>query len=391
MHRYALAARDEAAHRVRRHRLAALGELGHQPVHADNQHAAVAGVFGFSFLNGCCNNFWRKPLRFAQRPLQLPQVDLVARHRRKQFLSLRKTEFVRELLQVRLQRALAPLLLFHGGTSLRDGLRVRLRVEPLAHLAARAVALQETERRVEPVAGGTNPWPARLRGDNLHALAALQGRVERHHLAVHLRAAAAVAEVGVQRVGEIHRRRTRRQVDDLTLRGDDVQRVVERGLLRLLRPAGAARTIGDFVAPGEQLAQPGDFVVERTLAARGLLRFLVAPVRGNAEFRLPVHFLGADLYFQRAPARPDHRGVQRLVVVALGPRDVVVELLGDRLPQVVHHAERAVAVGGRGHDHAQRAHIVDLLEVEALRAHLVPDGVDVLRSAGDFSFQIKFL
>ena len=159
--------------------------------------------------------------------------------------------------------------------------------------------------------------------------------------AVHPRAAAAVAEVGVQRVGEVDRRRAARQVDDLALRREDVDGVVERRLLRLLGPA---RPVGDLVAPGQQLAQPGDLVVERAFRFDALPAFLVAPVRRDAELGLAVHLLGADLHFQRAAARPDHRGVQRLVVVALGPRDVVVELLRDRLPQVVHHAQHAVAV-----------------------------------------------
>src|SRR5207248_6850134 len=92
---------------------------------------------------------------------------------------------------------------------------------------------------------------------------------------------------------------------------------------------------------------------------------------------------GADLHLDRLVLRANHRGVQRLVEVALGPRDVVVELLRDRLPQVVDDAERGIAVLYRGHDDAQRAHVVDLAEVERLRAHLVPDRVDVLRPAVD--------
>jgi hypothetical protein len=63
-------------------------------------------------------------------------------------------------------------------------------------------------------------------------------------------------------------------------------------------------------------------------------------------------------------------------------RDVVVELLRDRLPDVVHDAEHGVAVLDLVHQHAQRAHVVDLGEVEPLRAHLAVDAVDVLGPAG---------
>src|SRR5690606_41459669 len=50
-------------------------------------------------------------------------------------------------------------------------------VEPGAHLVLCAVAGQETEVGVEPVARR----PALLQGDDLHGLAVLQRRVQRHH------------------------------------------------------------------------------------------------------------------------------------------------------------------------------------------------------------------
>ena len=50
VHRDTLAARDETAHRVRRHRLAALGELRHEAVHPDDENAAVVRRFCFGFL-----------------------------------------------------------------------------------------------------------------------------------------------------------------------------------------------------------------------------------------------------------------------------------------------------------------------------------------------------
>jgi hypothetical protein len=82
----------------------------------------------------------------------------------------------------------------------------------------------------------------------------------------------------------------------------------------------------------------------RSKLAVGLAAFLVAPVRGDAELGVLVHLARADLHFERLALRADHRGVQRAVVVALGLGDVVVELARDRRPQVVHHAERGVAL-----------------------------------------------
>jgi hypothetical protein len=54
-----------------------------------------------------------------------------------------------------------------------------------------------------------------------------------------------------------------------------------------------------------------------------------------------VHLERADLHFERLALRADHRRVQRAVVFALGFGDVVVELAGQRRPQVMDDAERA--------------------------------------------------
>jgi hypothetical protein len=96
-----------------------------------------------------------------------------------------------------------------------------------------------------------------------------------------------------------------------------------------------------------------------------------------------VHFVGAYLHFERAAVRPRHRGMQRAVEVAFRTRDVIVELLRDRLPQIVDDAEHGIAVLDLVHQHAHAAHVVDLGEVERLLAHLVVDAVDVLGPAGD--------
>ena len=204
-------------------------------------------------------------------------------------------------------------------------------------------------------------------------------------MAVDLGPAAAVTEVGVQRVSEVKRRRARGQVDDLALWREDVNRFVQPGLLGIFSP------VGNLVAPRQQLAQPGNLLLEGAFAPGRLARLLVAPVRGDAELRLAVHLLGADLHFERSAGRADHRGVQRLVEVSLRPRDVVVELLRDRLPQVVHHAECGIAVLHRRHNDAHGAHVVYLGEVERLAAHLVPDGVDVLRPPGDLRLDVRLL
>jgi hypothetical protein len=104
-------------------------------------------------------------------------------------------------------------------------------------------------------------------------------------------------------------------------------------------------------------------------------------VRSDAELGMAVHFLRADLHFERAAVVGDHRGVQRAVEVSFRVRDVVVEFAMDRLPQRMHHAQGRVAVAHLIDDDAQRAHVIHLIEIEMLLAHLVPDAVDVLGPA----------
>ena len=100
--------------------------------------------------------------------------------------------------------------------------------------------------------------------------------------------------------------------------------------------AGAPRTLpGAGRAPRPAAgAAPAILAIALVLAAgrdAGVAlaaRFLVAPVRGDAVLGVLVHLLGADLDLDGRPSSSAHDGVQRLVAVRLGPRDVVVELLG---------------------------------------------------------------
>ena len=103
------------------------------------------------------------------------------------------------------------------------------------------MADEVAELRIQPVARRR----ALLHRDHLDPLAVLQRRVQRHHRAVDLRAAAAMAQTGVNLVGEVHRRRSPGQVDDLALRREHINRVFEQAGLELLQPfAGAGDVLG---------------------------------------------------------------------------------------------------------------------------------------------------
>src|SRR5690606_27931464 len=243
-------------------------------------------------------------------------------------------------------------------------------VEPGAHLVAGAAGDHEPGAGLGPVAARCRL----LAGEDLDAVAADRLVVERHDAAVDLGAAAAVADLGVHGVGEVEHGGATRQVDDFAARGDHVDAVLDQ----LGGEAGGQRLLV-VAARLQQLPHPGDLALESGVGAAA---FLVAPVRGDAELGVLVHLVGADLHFQRAPARADHRGVQAAVVVALGLGDVVVELAGNRRPELVRHAERRVAGRDVVHQHAGGTDVVELAEGDALALHLLPDAVDVLGRAG---------
>ncbi len=145
-------------------------------------------------------------------------------------------------------------------------------------------------------------------------------------------------------VGEVEHGRTHRQIHHLPGRGQQIDAIFEQVGLE----AGEQGTfvLVAVVLGFEQLAHPGDLALE-TFGIRRRRLFLVAPMRSDAAFGECMHLMRTDLHFEGFALRPDHGGVQRLVLVALGPRDVVVEFARHRRPQTVRDAERGVARSSR--------------------------------------------
>ena len=182
--------------------------------------------------------------------------------------------------------------------------------------------------------------------------------MERHDFAVDLGADAGVADVGMDRVGEVERRRSGREVLDLALRREDEDLVLVEIDLERFEELGRA-LVGVAL---DQLPQPGHLVavVARAGATAPLL---VDDVRGDAVLGGLVHLLGPDLDLQRLALGTDHSRVQRLVEVQLRRRDEVLETPRQRLPERVDHADGPVAVLDRVDEHPHRGQVVDLVEL----------------------------
>ena len=134
--------------------------------------------------------------------------------------------------------------------------------------------------------------------------------------------------------------------------------------------------------PVDHFTQPGNLFIERRFGALAAL-LLIAPVRGNAVFAHAVHFLGANLHFERPTSRTDNRSVQALVHVELRHGDVVFEAPRHWMPQTVNRAQRRIAVFHRSGDDAHGDKVVDLGKAFALLRHLLIDGIQVLWASHD--------
>ena len=272
----------------------------------------------------------------------------------------------------------APELAVEELAAMGDVLVALLALEPLTDLLARVARGHE----VEPVARRA---VRALRRDDLDDVAVLQLVVERHEAVVHLGADAGVADLGVDAVGEVERRGAGRHVLHVALGGEDEDLVLEDVELDALDELGR---VGDVELPLHELADPGQLGVVGAVAARALL---VAPVSGDAELADTVHVVGPDLHLERLAVDGHDGGVEALVHVVLGHRDVVVELPGDGPPERVDDAERGVALAHVGDEHAQGVDVVDLAELGALAAHLLVDAVEVLRPAGELGLDARRL
>ena len=187
-----------------------------------------------------------------------------------------------------------------------------------------------------------------------------------------------LADLGVDAVGEVDNGRALRKVEHVALgrKDEDLfgEEVILDGGEEFLR-------VLEVLLPFDEPAQPGEALGLAQFAGAALL---VAPVRGDSLFGDLVHLGGADLHFHPLPLRTNHRGMQRLVHVDLGQRDVILEAAGNRLPTGVDHAQRLVALAQRGDDDAEGDQVIDLVEVQPLLLHLAMDRIDVLGPPGYF-------
>ena len=222
---------------------------------------------------------------------------------------------------------------------------------------------------------------------------------QRHHLPVYLRAHALVSHFRMHHVRKIHRRGPARQLQHASFRRERIY--FQR---REIHFQGGQKLAGflHLLGPLDELAHPGNALI---VVLRAGLAGLVFPVRRHAFFGDAMHFLRADLHFERLAA-VQNRGVQRLIQV--GPRngDIILKPARHRPPNMMHYSQRGIAAALRVCNDANGQQIVNLFETRFLPQHLAMQriqrlharfqlrrnaGLHQLRTNGRLHFIQKFL
>ena len=281
-----------------------------------------------------------------------------------------------ERLEQALQCTLGKFVADHAKTFLHDGaaevdvLRPLLQTDEAPYAAARLAGDDEA------LPGGRRRL--RLGADDLDLVAVVQKRSQRLHPPVDLGPDTGVADLRMNRVGEVHRGRPPRQGDQVAL-GREAEHLVlvhfELGMLEEL--LGVRGMLEDF----EQFANPA--ILPPLRARQRAAQLLEVPVGGNAVLGEFVHFPGADLNLDPLALGPDHRGMNRLIAVRLGRRDEILEAARHHAVRAVNDAERLVAFGHRFDDHAEGDDVGELFERNVLALHLAPDRIGLLFAPGN--------
>ncbi len=245
-------------------------------------------------------------------------------------------------------------------------------------MAARALAVT---RKLDQEGFGVAP----LGGDDLDRLPIAQRRAQWHQAAVDFGGDTAIADVGVDRVREIHRRGAGGQAQNLSFRREHVHLVREEIDFDALEEFLGTSTLLDL----HQTRQPfaGAVVLD---AAEGVAAGFVLPVRRDAGFGYTVHLLGTNLHFDGDAVRAEQGRVQGLVPVDARDRDVVLEPSRHGLVDAVHQAERAITRIRAVDDDAKTVDIDHFIQRDVLALHFLVNAIEMLLAAVDVADELGF-
>ena len=201
------------------------------------------------------------------------------------------------------------------------------------------------------LAGDSQPFPSSgwhlcLGADDVDLIAVL--KLGRQWLMAAINAAtnAAIADTGVDGVGEINRRGAFRQRDKLAFRREAEDLIVEQLKLgvfeKFLRALAFGKHFDEMPQPAIGIRFRGGYPDTIHRLAR-VSHVLIEGVRRDTALGNFMHFPGSDLHLNAHVVRADHGRVQRAVIILLGRRNVVLEATRHGAPGAVDDAERKIA------------------------------------------------
>ena len=175
-------------------------------------------------------------------------------------------------------------------------------------------------------------------GNDLDCLSVLDLGAQGDEAPIDLRSDAPIADIGMHAVGKINTGRSAWKAQNIALGREHINVIREQIDLYMLHELFRIRRGLHLADTGEPFARPNlrwnDFFI---------LGF-VLPVSSDTGFGHPVHFLGANLYFDRNAVWPEQRCVQGLIAVNSRDRNIVLESSGYRIVNLVNDSEGAVTV-----------------------------------------------
>ena len=139
-------------------------------------------------------------------------------------------------------------------------------------------------------------------------------------------------------VGEIDWRGLSRKHDHAASRGECVDLL---GVQIHFESGQEVTRVPHLALPFDELPKPCYALI---VGSRSLATLFVFPVRGDPFFRELVHLLSSNLNLKCDAAGTNHRRMQRLIQVRPRHSDKIFDPAGHRMPFVVNHSQRRVAI-----------------------------------------------
>ncbi|CRH85532.1 Uncharacterised protein [Chlamydia trachomatis] len=113
----------------------------------------------------------------------------------------------------------------------------------------------------------------------------------------------------------------------------------------------------------------------------------VSPVSRNPVFGYLVHFTGSDLKLN-GTFRSVNRRMNRLIAIGLWIGNIILETSWHWTPQLMNIAQHSIDIARRFHDTANSNQVIELIKPLLLIVHFTVNGVNVLWSTVNMTFQV---